>query len=434
MFLGRHPGGRDMNPRNQNGDVLDAATLERILGVTRKLAAPFELDEMLELVIEAGRAVLSADRGSVFLYDESADELVVRVATGVKELRLPAGKGIAGECAKTREIVNVPDAYADERFNREVDRQSGYRTRCLLAVPLVGHDDSLVGVLQLLNKHDAVFDHRDETIATALAAQCAVALQRVRMTEELLVKEKMHRELAVAREIQMGSMPRKMPELPGYDLAGTSRPADETGGDTFDLVPIDAGRVMLLLGDATGHGIGPALSATQVRAMLRIARRLGADLDATVSNINDQLEQDLPSNRFVTAFIGVLDAKKHRVTYHSAAQGPLLHFHASSGECEWLGSTTLPLGLMSPLALKEPATVDLAPGDILGLITDGVFEYENEDGKMFEEAGVELVIGRHHDSPMSELVETLVREVGAYGGSVSQADDVTMVLVRRLPM
>ena len=238
-----------MTARDQGDHALDAATLERILDVTRKLAAPFELDELLGLVIEAGRAVLSADRGSVFLYDESADELVVRVATGVKELRIPADKGIAGECARTREIVNVPDAYADERFNKEVDRQSGYRTRCLLAVPLVGYDDSLVGVLQLLNKRDAVFDDRDEKIAAALAAQCAVALQRVRMTEQLLVKEKMQRELAVAREIQMGSMPRKMPEVEGYDLAGTSRPADETGGDTFDLVPTDDGRAMLLLGE-----------------------------------------------------------------------------------------------------------------------------------------------------------------------------------------
>jgi len=423
-----------MSDRTPSGNVLDAATLERILEVTRKLAAPFELDEMLGLVIEAGRAVLSADRGSVFLYDEPADELVVRVATGVKELRIPAGKGIAGECARTREIVNVADAYSDGRFNREVDRQSGYRTRCLLAVPLVGHDESLVGVLQLLNKHDAVFDDRDEKIAAALAAQCAVALQRVRMTEELVVKEKMQRELAVAREIQMGSLPRKMPEVPGYDLAGTSRPADETGGDTFDLVPAGPERIMLLLGDATGHGIGPALSATQVRAMLRIARRLGADLDATFYNINDQLEQDLPSNRFVTAFVGVLDAGQHRVTYHSAAQGPLLHFRAASGECEWLGSTTMPLGFISPLARKEPATLDLDPGDILGLITDGVFEYENENEEMFGEAGVEQVVRRHHDGPMSELVDALVREVGAFGGSVSQADDVTIVLVRRLPV
>jgi len=221
--------------RAPKASPLDAATLERILEVTRELAAPFELGELLTRIIDAGRDVLLADRGTVFLFDAATDELVVRVATGIGELRIPAGKGIAGECARTRATINVPDCYADQRFNPEVDRSSGYRTRCLLTVPLIGHDDALVGVLQLLNKEGGVFDVRDERIASALAAQCAVALQRVRLTQELLVKEQMERELAVAREIQIGCLPRRMPDLPGYDLAGTSRPADATGGDMYDV-------------------------------------------------------------------------------------------------------------------------------------------------------------------------------------------------------
>src|SRR6185369_9443344 len=132
---------------------------------------------------------------------------------------------------------------------------------------------------------------RDVTIATALAAQCAVALQRVRMFSEIMVKQKMERELAVAREIQMRVLPSVMPEVSGYDVAGWCRPADETGGDIFDLIPAAGGGLMLLLGDATGHGIGPALSVTQVRAMLRVAMRLGADLGSAYTHINDQLVQ-----------------------------------------------------------------------------------------------------------------------------------------------
>ncbi len=411
---------------------LDAVTLEQILQVTRQLAAPFELNEMLTRVIDAGRSILSADRGTVFLYEAESDELVVRVATGMEAIRMPADRGIAGECARTRRVINVPDCYADPRFNPAIDRQSGYRTRCLLAVPLVGHDDSLVGVLQLLNKDGGVFDERDEKIAVALAAQCAVALQRVRMTAELLVKEKMERELAVAREVQMGFLPRKLPGLAGYDLAGISHPADETGGDTFDIVPIDESRIALLLGDATGHGIGPALSATQVRAMLRIALRLGADLDTMLQQINAQLEQDLAVNRFVTAFIGLLDARKHRVTYHAAGQGPLLHFHAASGECAWLAATTMPLGFLDPLPQRDSAAVALDPGDILGLITDGVFEYENPQGAQFGEAGVERLIRKHHREAMSDLTRIIFDAVRRHGDKVRQADDITIVLVRRV--
>jgi sigma-B regulation protein RsbU (phosphoserine phosphatase) len=423
----------DLNEMGKHEQGLGAATLERILQVTRKLAAPFELQEMLGQVVDAGIAVLSADRGSVFLYEEQTDELVGYVTTGMEALRIPADKGIAGECARTREVVNVPDCYSDPRFNPEVDRKTRYRTRCLLAVPLVGHDDSLVGVLQLLNKRDGTFGEEDERIAEALAAQCAVALQRVRMTEELLVKEKIQRELAVAREVQMGFLPSRMPEMAGYDLAGTSVPADETGGDTYDVVAVDTDRVALLLGDATGHGIGPALSATQVRAMLRIALRLGAGVDDIVANINDQLEQDLASNRFVTAFLGTLETEAHRVTYQSAGQAPLMHFHAAKGEFEWLASTTLPLGLLAPLALKSAATIDLAPGDILGLITDGVFECEDADGQQFGEDGVEQLVREHQARPMAELAELLFETVTRHGGDAPQADDITIVLVRRLP-
>jgi len=323
--------------------VLDREVLERILEVTRELARPLDLQTMLERVIDEGRTVLRAERGTVFLYDSDTDELFSTVATGTDTFRIPADRGIVGECARTRRVVNVPDCYADSRFNRDVDRETGYRTRCLLTVPLVGYDDSLVGVLQVLNKSDGVFTGEDEHIATALGAQCAVALQRARMLEDLVTKEKMERELAVARDIQMRVLPKEVPDLPGYDVAGWSRPADETGGDTYDIIGVAENRLILLLGDATGHGIGPALSVTQVRSMLRVCVRLGAGLDDAFRHINDQLSDDLASNRFVTAFLGVLDSSAHRVDYHAGGQGPLLHFHGAGGECEWLKASTVPI-------------------------------------------------------------------------------------------
>src|SRR4029077_15577407 len=125
------------------------------------------------------------------------------------------------------------------RFDPAVDKASGYRTRCMLTLPLVDHKDILVGVMQGLNKSGSVFDDDDEILATALAAQCAVALQRVRMTEALIEGEKMRQELEVARVVQMSTLPASMPALPGYDVYGTFKPAELTGGDTFDLAALD---------------------------------------------------------------------------------------------------------------------------------------------------------------------------------------------------
>src|SRR5262245_18253184 len=187
--------------------VLTTEAMWRILEVTRELARPLDLNTMLSHVIDAARAVLQADRGTVFLYDARTHELYSTVATGVDALRFPAGRGIVGECAESRRLINVPDCYSDTRFNREADRSTGYHTRCLLTVPLVGYDNSLVGVMQVLNKRDGVFSEEDERVATALAAQCAVAIQRMQMLSELLENEKIKRELSVARDIQMRVIP-----------------------------------------------------------------------------------------------------------------------------------------------------------------------------------------------------------------------------------
>lgn len=411
---------------------IGAEELELILEVTRRLAAPFDLPTMLTQVIDAGRAVLRAERGTVYLYDPRTDELFVSAATGMEPVRFRADRGIAGECARTRAVVNVPDCYADPRFNPEVDRKTGYRTRCLLTVPLIAYDDSLVGVLQMLNKEGGVFTEADERVATALAAQCAVALQRVRMLADLVAKERMERELAVARDVQMRVLPKVMPGVAGYDLAGFSRPADQTGGDVYDVIAVDERQIMLLLGDATGHGIGPALSVTQMRAMLRMAMRLGADLDAAFGQINDQLCADLADNRFVTAFLGVLDSVAHQVSYHSGGQGPLLHFHAETGACEWAGSTTLPLGTIAGLKLKTPYLRPLATGDILALITDGIYEYANPRSDLFGQERVGEIVLAHQGEPMTRLIEIIVSEAERFSEGAPQGDDLTLLLVKRL--
>src|SRR6185312_15397294 len=177
------------------------------------------------------KQVLDAERGSVWLYDAATNELVLEVATGIRPVRVPTGSGLVGACARERRIINVPDCYADPRFDPRVDKASGYRTRCMLTLPLVDHKDALVGVMQVLNKGGGgVFDDHDEALATALAAQCAVALQRVRMTEAVIEGEKMRQELEMARVVQMSTLPATMPALAGYDVCGTSRPAELTGG------------------------------------------------------------------------------------------------------------------------------------------------------------------------------------------------------------
>ncbi len=432
---------------------LDSCALWRILDTTRHLAAPVGVDEILQKTIDSALQVLDADRASVFLYDFKTDELYVKVSASLPQpttngsagdsgppkshpsrvIRFSAAKGIAGETAQQRRLINVPDCYTDPRFNRDVDRQTGYVTRCMLSVPLLGINEALVGVLQLLNKRVGAFDEDDERIAMTLAAHCAVALQRAMLLEEYVLKQKMERDLALAREIQLSSLPQQMPALVGYEFAAWSQPADETGGDIYDAVALGEQRVAFLMADATGHGIGPALTASQLRAMFRMGFLLGADLGELMSKINLQLKADLPADRFITAFAGILDGAEHRIHYHSGGQAPLMHYRAEQGRVEWLEASTLPMGILAWAQLIAPPAVEMRPGDIFALISDGFFEYTSHAGEQFGKEGFEDLLRSHHPEPLEELIRKLCEAVRVFACDVPQEDDMTILLVRRSP-
>jgi phosphoserine phosphatase len=411
-------------------ETLSRDALLRILDVSQKLAASYDLMQLLDEVVEAGREVVLSDRGSLWLFDAAQNELVLKIPAQKPELRVPANQGLVGECLSKKTIINVKDAYTDSRFSQATDHRTGYKTHSILSIPLMGRQGEPVGVMQLLNKRGGVFEHNDELMAAALAAQCAVALQRTQLTEALLLKERLDEEVSLAREIQMGTLPDAMPQVAGYDLYGQFLPTEQTGGDTFDLV-ILKDKLFMLVGDATGHGFGPALSATQMQSMLRVAFRCGAELDQAYTHVNNQLSEDLPDDRFVTAFMGMLDPHSHQLEYYSGGQGPILFFHSASGQCEWRRPSTFPLGVMEIDSPGEVQSFDFEPGDVLALLSDGIYEYVNDQGAEFGQQRVEQWISDHHRLDARESGKLLMQMVKEFGSGAAQADDITIVIIKR---
>ncbi|MES3003173.1 MAG: SpoIIE family protein phosphatase [Pseudomonadota bacterium] len=405
--------------------------IEDILAVTRALAAPFDLSTLLAEVSAAARRVLHAERSSVWLYDPAAQDLVLKVANDLDNVRVPMGAGLLGACVRDRVPINVPDCYADPRFDPAMDRRTGFHTRCSLTVPLIDHEGSLIGAMQLLNRNDGVFREEDVALAQALAAQCAMALSRVQMMEAMLQGQKLQRELELARAVQMSTLPAAMPVVEGYDVFGCFRPADLTGGDTFDLALLDRG-LLVLLADATGHGIAPALDVTQMHAMLRMALRMGADLDTATLQVNNQLAQTLPENRFITAFIGLLDWRTHQLAFHSAGQAPLLLYRAA-GRCDWLDPTSFPLAAMPLQKLRPHVVQTMEPGDVLAVLSDGVYEYHDAQGVQFGAERVGALIAAHAGESAQRVAERILEAVAVHAGAAPQEDDITVVIVKRLP-
>jgi phosphoserine phosphatase len=170
-----------------------------------------------------------------------------------------------------------------------------------------------------------------------------------------------------------------------------------------------------------------------MQAMLRVSFRLGASLGQAYIHTNNQLSEDLPDDRFITAFFGFLDPATHEVNYHSGGQGPILHFRAVDESCDWHSPTNFPVGIMEIAHEPESVSLKLQAGDILALISDGVYEYANPDGEIFGEQRVAEVFKSCHQLPMSDLTAKLIEAVTEFGGDAAQADDITLVLVRRLP-
>ena len=408
---------------HDNGRLAD---LERLLDVARQLGATVELDPLLAAIAAAATSVLDCERATVFLLDRKAGELYSRLATGIagkpiEEIRFPVTLGIAGEVARSGAAINIPDAYADSRFNPEFDRRSGFRTRSMLTIPLVAHDGATVGVLQLLNKLGGPFAARDEEIAGFLGTQAGVAIHRQLLLEQFAVKQRIERDLNIARDIQRGLLPRDPPVIPGFDIAGWNRPADETGGDYFDFMPVDGGGLAITIADATGHGIGPALVVSETRALFRAVVLHKPDLQRAVSEVQALLSMDLPEGRFVTAFFGVLSPERNTITYLSAGQGPLVAY-----------SQGLPLGLMPEMEYEPAVDHVLAPGDMLVLLTDGFFEWTNTADEQFGSERVTELVHRHRDASAAELIDVLYRAVIDFSGGTPQGDDLTAVVIKRL--
>jgi len=251
---------------------------------------------------------------------------------------------------------------------------------------------------------------------------------------------KLEGDLQLARQIQQNTFPRQLPTLAGFDITAWNQPADETGGDSYDVIGLadggsivegEADSVVLMLADATGHGIGPALSVTQLRAMLRMAVRAGSALGEMAAHMNEQLYADLPRNRFITAWLGLLRADGIFSTY-SAGQAPILLYRAESDEVEVRNADATPFGLLPPMSVNLPAPTELQSGDIYAVLSDGFFEASDAAGEEFGTERLAELIRRHRSAGAEEILEALRKEVREFTGDAPLDDDRTAVIIKRL--
>lgn len=254
-----------------------------------------------------------------------------------------------------------------------------------------------------------------------------------RLAEERAGREKMERDLDIARQIQQGLLPSESPNVPGFEIAGWSLPAEQTGGDYFDWQPLNDGRFAVSLADVTGHGIGPALVTAVCRAYARASFLTSDDVTAMLSHINGLLADDLPSNRFITFVVALIDPAASRVQMLSAGHGPLFCYRASDDRVEDHSAHGFPFGLTQDEVYDPPLDLTMAPGDLIVLCTDGFFEWANASQELWGTERLCACIRENAQRPAAEIIAAMYESVQTFAGGTSQDDDLTAVIIKRMP-
>jgi serine phosphatase RsbU (regulator of sigma subunit) len=250
--------------------------------------------------------------------------------------------------------------------------------------------------------------------------------------------DRVEHDLQIARSIQRDLLPKHSPTVDGYDIAGDSEAADQTGGDYYDWMQLPDGKILITIADATGHGIGPALLVAACRAYFRAVASHLDPLPRVTQQVDQLLAADIPQGRFITAAVALLDPREHRLYFYSAGHAPTYLYIAASGRVETFDADQPPLGTSfgeSSDGEGSPARViTLDPGDALVLVTDGLFECRNAAGEMrgIEQLGESL--RELNALEAGAMVRRMRDDVIAYAQGTPQADDMTAVVVKRKTM
>jgi stage II sporulation SpoE-like protein len=240
-------------------------------------------------------------------------------------------------------------------------------------------------------------------------------------------------ELELASQVQENLLPEPLPELEGYDVAAFSTPAKHAGGDYYDLVTPDPKQAIFMLADVAGHGIGPALLTVSSRAYFRAILGEHQKISEIIQRVNQLMSCDLQAGQFVTLTALVLCLNTHTAKYFSAGHGPTLVIRKKEGTVERMGAQSVPLGIDVPLKMEPPIKIAMAPGDIVAMFSDGCYEGTNDDNEAF---GLERVVGllkENQDKPVDEIINILQSSIKEFTGRTAQEDDMTMLLLKRLP-
>lgn len=264
-------------------------------------------------------------------------------------------------------------------------------------------------------------------VARQVRGYVKAALREANLQNEL---DRINHDIDIARSIQTDLLPTSSPKLDHYEIAGWNQPANQTGGDYFDWQLLPDGQLAISVGDATGHGIGPALVSTLCRAYAR-ATFLNNGHDHVLGRLNSLLAHDLADDRFVTFAVVFLNPTNGEVEVLSAGHGPILCYRRATNRLENFDAQGIPLGMIDGMSYDDSSVRCLGAGDMIVLVTDGFYEWQNPESEEFGLERLKHTIREARDCSAEEVITRLHTAVRHFSKGTEQNDDLTAVVVKR---
>ncbi len=389
-----------------------------------------DTERIMRRIVSRAIATVACEQGVITLIDDTQADpmatLVRTVSDSHEHTALRPIDSLIGWMQINRKAIVINDPRQDERFT---GARWNPATRSLCAVPLLVQG-RLVGILTVYNKKDSSgFEDNDKRLLSILAAQSAQVLEAARLYESEKELVELHNQMDIARMIQNRLLPEKPPAVEGFDIAGFSRPAQSVGGDFYNAVVVSRYSTYVWVGDVSGKGLPASLTMANTQAVLHSHAEAGRSVAECASIANNLLHTYTPRSTFVTLAIAEMRSDGLIRLCNAGHVKPFIV--RANGTREIISESDLVLGVVRERQYHT-AEASLHPGDTLVLYSDGVTEALDSERTLLGDDVPMQVATDHRQGTAENLVSRLVECVDSHAGSAEQADDITVLVAKRL--
>lgn len=412
--------------------------LEEFVEFSELISSRIDFSELMTLVMERAKEVMDAEACSILFYNRETNKLEFELAISTeastseilkKKITLDMGQGIAGWVAENMKPLIIKDVKSDKRFFQEVDKQTGFTTKSLIALPLIGRR-GLIGVAEIINpKNDNYINPKREDfeILKILTKQFAIAIENALYYRESLEREKLKQQIEIASALQKSFLP-EIPHIKRgkVQVSAVNIQAAKIGGDIYDFIEPGSGKIGVFIGDVSGKGISAALYMAKIISDFRYIARMIYAPELVFNRLNKQLIR-APRGMFITAIYMIVDTMTGKTQFSVAGHPPFLMISSNKVKDVSAQSGT-PLGIIDEKYSKENIT--LQRGDRVILLTDGVFDVKNREGERIGFDNIVQFIEKNMKE--DELLNMLTEHVEKFSNGTERADDLTIVELKFL--